>query len=947
MVHNTKLKKRIWSLLLCLCMVLSCLPVSVFSESDTTVAEAKWGTDKNNLTGSGTLAEALAAVKNDSTMKYICLNKSWTATGTNETQYTIEGIGITFDLNGKTVSGPLRLRVESGSVTFTDSVGGGKWENTYANSYAVYVKDAEVTFTGGSYKGGDAVRINEGTAVIKGGTFIGDYYAISNSEGTVTIEGGVFSGRFGVSSGISSRSTTVTGGDFSQCSWDFARYNGGVLNLSGYPTTTVAGTTPIAKLMVWSVSSDAVTVGTGIELPDGYGFYKMDDTAQTIVDELVYDTHYSIKDTGVMTPEAKWGKDKSDLTGSGTLEEAVAAAKNDSTVKYICLNKRWMATGTDVTHYYIEGDGITFDLNGKTVSGPLCLRASSGSVTFTDSLGGGQWENTTGGSDAVIVDSATATFISGSYKGGSAVYMSSSSGVAVIKGGTFTGTSNYAISNSFGTLTVKKGAFNGACGVYSGSRSKSTTITGGDFSGCTAQSVEYWGGTLDLSGYPITATTGTTPLTDLTIRNQADTAVAVGTAIKPPASYGFYQSDDASKVTVTELAASANYAIKYTDAMAPEAKWGTTKGNLTGSGTLEEAMAALKNDSTIKYVQLNKSWISTGTTLDYYRIRGEGITFDLNGKTVSAPLCLRANTGSVTFIDSVGGGIWENTASGGYAVIVDDATATFTGGLYKGNCAVEISYGTAKIEGGTFVGDYVISNGLGTMIVEGGIFIGAEYGVSVGGSSKSTTIKGGDFSQCSRFARYNGSVLDLSGYPTTTVAGTTPISKLTIWNISHATVTVGTDIKLPKDCDFYKVGDTTQTIVTTLADDNYYTIKAPCPHECNMAEYFHGNNGVSEKLRSADWDFERRNGELYGCITVQTGGPLTEEEEQDLKDWISGQNSDGLGEGFEQREICFDGSRYGAFMYVSLWHSGDDYYIDNEDEFEDRLASQAMTIGGI
>ena len=40
--------------------------------------------------------------------------------------------------------------------------------------------------------------------------------------------------------------------------------------------------------------------------------------------------------------------------------------------------------------------------------------------------------------------------------------------------------------------------------------------------------------------------------------------------------------------------------------------------------------------------------------------------------------------------------------------------------------------------------------------------------------------------------------------------------------------------------------------------------------ECNMAEYFHGNNGVSEKLRSADWDFERRNGELYGCITVQT-----------------------------------------------------------------------------
>ena len=117
--------------------------------------------------------------------------------------------------------------------------------------------------------------------------------------------------------------------------------------------------------------------------------------------------------------------------------------------------------------------------------------------------------------------------------------------------------------------------------------------------------------------------------------------------------------------------------------------------------------------------------------------------------------------------------------------------------------------------------------------------------------------------------------------------------------------------------------------------------------ENNMADYFHGNNGVSEKLRSADWDFERRNGELYGCITVQTAGPLTEEEEQDLKDWISGQNSDGLGEGFEQQEIYFDGTRYGGFMYVSLWNSGDDYYIDNQDEFEDRLMSDGMTMGGL
>ena len=38
---------------------------------------------------------------------------------------------------------------------------------------------------------------------------------------------------------------------------------------------------------------------------------------------------------------------------------------------------------------------------------------------------------------------------------------------------------------------------------------------------------------------------------------------------------------------------------------------------------------------------------------------------------------------------------------------------------------------------------------------------------------------------------------------------------------------------------------------------------------------------------------------------------------------------------------------YGGFMYVSLWNSGDDYYIDNQDEFEDRLMSDGMTMGGM
>lgn len=114
-----------------------------------------------------------------------------------------------------------------------------------------------------------------------------------------------------------------------------------------------------------------------------------------------------------------------------------------------------------------------------------------------------------------------------------------------------------------------------------------------------------------------------------------------------------------------------------------------------------------------------------------------------------------------------------------------------------------------------------------------------------------------------------------------------------------------------------------------------------------MASYFRGNNSVSAKLISADWGFERKRGELYGRVTVQTEGELTDSEEKDLKDWIIGQNADGLGEGFEQQEIPYDHGYYGGIMFVHFWNFDDGYFVDNEDEFEERLDSQDITFGGM
>ena len=50
-------------------------------------------------------------------------------------------------------------------------------------------------------------------------------------------------------------------------------------------------------------------------------------------------------------------------------------------------------------------------------------------------------------------------------------------------------------------------------------------------------------------------------------------------------------------------------------------------------------------------------------------------------------------------------------------------------------------------------------------------------------------------------------------------------------------------------------------------------------------------------------------------------------------DWVSGQNSDGLGEGFEQRAIrTGDGE-----MYVHLWNPDDSWFLCREDQLDEHI----------
>lgn len=129
------------------------------------------------------------------------------------------------------------------------------------------------------------------------------------------------------------------------------------------------------------------------------------------------------------------------------------------------------------------------------------------------------------------------------------------------------------------------------------------------------------------------------------------------------------------------------------------------------------------------------------------------------------------------------------------------------------------------------------------------------------------------------------------------------------------------------DGDYY---ETDAYIINSNADAVEEAIAKEQATEINMAEYVGDHAGIKDKLVFAEWGVEEHRGTLYGKIDCYLTEALTPDETECLRDAISGQNSDGLGEGFEQREIPIDEGD----LYVSYWHSGDDYFLHTEDCLE-------------
>ena len=135
--------------------------------------------------------------------------------------------------------------------------------------------------------------------------------------------------------------------------------------------------------------------------------------------------------------------------------------------------------------------------------------------------------------------------------------------------------------------------------------------------------------------------------------------------------------------------------------------------------------------------------------------------------------------------------------------------------------------------------------------------------------------------------------------------------------------------------------DLVQEDIVRLEEEIREKLKAE-QEETEMTGYVGEQANIEDKLVYAEWSVETRNGNLYGKISCCFRESLTDEETERLKRTITGQNSDGFGESFEQHPVRVDSDD----IYVSFWDDKD-YFLKTSSEMDEYLQQGDIKMGGI